>query len=50
MEQVKRIMINTPPTPFIEAIEKVVEYTKFLKDLIVNQKELEKVSEVVLNE
>lgn len=47
LEQEKDLSINTP---FIESIAKMPTYKKFLTNHNNNQKELEKVSNVVLNE
>ena len=44
MQQVKGIAINTP---FIEALAKIPEYTKFIQDLLDTRQQLEKNSKVV---
>lgn len=47
LEHIKALQINIP---FIEAVTQMPKYAKFLKELLTNQKKLEEVSNVVLNE
>lgn len=36
--------------PYIDVISQMQKYTKFLKDILINQKKLEQASKVILNE
>ncbi|XP_023767334.1 uncharacterized protein LOC111915926 [Lactuca sativa] len=47
IQKIKGIPINTP---FIDSLSKIIEYTKFLQDLIDNRQQLKKKSKVILSE